>query len=177
LLIGRTPFRRLAARRGRGGRSLVRSIAGWACVMVVALVVGTAAASLGTPIPMRWRATVVRSDSMAPHLRTGDIVILSSASPDLRVGQIVRYRDPAHAGRYLLHRVTAISPDGTAIPTGGDANAEPDTTIVTRDAIEGTARWRLPTVGLPVVLLRDNLGGVAVGLTVLLVVAGLQQPR
>lgn len=102
-----------------------------ACVLVLlAAGVGLRAAGVA--------ALVDRSDSMAPAIHAGDVLLTRQARADqVRARDIVTLRDPA-SNHLITHRAVSVS------TTGGR------TTIVTRgDANEGAERWVVPA-GAPV---------------------------
>ena len=69
------------------------------------------------------------SASMAPTIDTGDMVVLKRLDRPARKGDIVSIRVPDEARRrfgyppVVIHRVVAITPDGT-VTTQGDALRE-----------------------------------------------------
>lgn len=107
------------------------------------------------PAALGWHATVIQSGSMRPHIDPGDVVVSSVLGEDAPapIGGVVQYRSPAAAepdqvDRLRLHRIVAANDDGTFV-TAGDANAEVDSTPLTRDQITGQARLLIPFIGLP----------------------------
>ena len=108
------------------------------------------------PALFGWHATTVMSDSMAPRLMRGDIVVSMPVPAErVRVGQIALFDDPDHAGRLRMHRVIAVSP-ARVFTTKGDANAVADSTPVAGSAMRGVAVLRVPYLAYPVVWLRDG---------------------
>jgi len=133
---------------------------------------GAAAAAIA-PAALGWTPTVVVSGSMRPAIHPGDIVVTSPLRPSdtaaLRPGSIVLAVDPArHDGRLLLHRVIAHRPDGTLV-TQGDANSEPDSTVMPPGHVRGIARFRVPLIGIPVWQARQGNQLPALGLLGLVV--------
>jgi len=121
-----------------------------------------------------WKTTTVMSDSMAPAVRAGDIVVaMPVADPAASPGRVVLVDDPDHPGQLRLHRLVGPTAGGLLI-TRGDANATADSTPVAPDGVHGVAVLRAPALGLPYVWAREGrweliLGAVvvAVGLGVL----------
>ncbi|MCL2516235.1 MAG: LamG domain-containing protein [Microbacteriaceae bacterium] len=107
------------------------------------------------PTLFGWHATTVMSDSMAPRIWRGDIVVSVPVSGAPAVGRIALFDDPDHPGRLRMHRVVAVSGDGT-LTTKGDANAADDSTPVAAAAVRGVAVLRVPWLGFPIVWLRDR---------------------
>ncbi|WP_067501717.1 signal peptidase I [Actinoplanes sp. TFC3] len=118
-----------------------------AACAVLAFVAATALWSLA-PLAAGLRSDVVMSGSMAPALRPGDVVVAVPVDArTLRPGQIIVFRDPAAAGRLVVHRFIRYAPSGALI-TKGDANTAEDGTPVPRSAVAGLARVRIPGAGL-----------------------------
>jgi signal peptidase len=129
------------------------------------------------PVVAGWSSTVVMSNSMAPRLFTGDVVLVRPVAPDeLQLGQILLVDDPDHAGRLRLHRLTGIDAGTGTLTLKGDANERADSSPVRTDAVHGVAALRVPWVGSPMVWLEERrirlLAGTAAALTAL--AAGLR---
>ncbi len=102
------------------------------------------------PVAWGWQPVVVLSDSMAPAVRAGDIVVTSPPAPHLlREGVIARFDAPARDGT-LMHRIVGVTADG-AFRTKGDANEVADSTPVEPSQIRGVARLVVPALGYAVV--------------------------
>lgn len=95
---------------------------------------------------------VITSGSMAPLIRTGDVVLLRT--PDdpaaLAPGAVVTFRDDGSAGALTTHRIVSVTGDG-AYRTRGDANAVDDPASLAPAAVEGVATLLIPLAGLPVI--------------------------
>jgi signal peptidase I len=103
-----------------------------------------------------WTTTTVMSDSMAPAVRAGDIVVVMPvADPGASPGRVLLFDDPDHPGQLRLHRLVAPTSDGLLI-TRGDANTTADSTPVDPDHVRGVAVLRAPALGLPFVWARDG---------------------
>ncbi|MGW6130381.1 signal peptidase I [Cellulomonas sp. NPDC055163] len=132
---------------------------GWLVVATVAksylvLLAALAAVAL-VPALLGWHTSVVQTGSMMPTINPGDVVLATSLpeGAPVPVGAVVQYRSPAEAepsgtATIRLHRIVSANDDGTFV-TAGDANAEPDSTPITRDQIIGQGRLLAPYVGLP----------------------------
>jgi signal peptidase len=129
-----------------------------AWVGVLATFVVTALALLAmvavvVPFALGWHALVMRSDSMAPAVSRGDVLIVSSPPPSARLGRgtVVVF---AEDGRAIAHRIVDVDADG--FTTKGDANAVADTRMRTAGEIRGVGRVVVPFVGLPIVWWRER---------------------
>ncbi len=64
---------------------------------------------------------VVKSGSMEPTLKVGDVIVIEPASPeDIKVGDVIVFWNPWY-GNLVVHRVVHITEEG--VYTRGDANA------------------------------------------------------
>ncbi len=107
------------------------------------------------PIAVGWQPAMVLSASMAPALRTGDVVLLDPVEhPEaLPSGRVVTVSDPARPGGTFLHRLIRHTPDG-ALVTRGDANATEDYPAVSAARVQGEVRMVVPFLGQPVLAAR-----------------------
>jgi signal peptidase I len=141
-----------------------------AAVTGALLVLGVLCLVAVGPRLLGWHATTVMSNSMAPALHTGDIVVTAPADAgDLAVGDVVRFDDPARPQRQILHRVVGTDASGM-IHTAGDANPGADSSPVAVDDIDGVARVQVPALGLPVIWSGSHpalAGGLALALVAL----------
>jgi signal peptidase I len=108
------------------------------------------------PAALGWHVTTVVSDSMAPGLRTGDVVAAMPTDADaVEPGRVLLVEDPDHDDRLRLHRLERIEQDG-GLRLRGDANPTSDRTPVAPDAVLGIGILRFPGVGLPSVWVREQ---------------------
>ena len=126
-----------------------------------------------------WTPTTVSSDSMAPRIRVGDVVISVPVNPkSVKPGQILLVDSPDHVGELRLHRMVGLN-EADELVTKGDANPTNDSTPVARSAVEGVAFLKVPFVGLPGFWLREGdvvpLAALAAGATGLLALSGLDR--
>jgi signal peptidase I len=126
-----------------------------------------------------WTPTTVSSDSMAPRIRTGDVVISIPVDPStVEIGQVLLVESPDHIGQLRLHRMVGLDEAGELI-TKGDANPTDDSTPVARAAVKGVAFLKVPFVGLPGFWVRERdflaLAAFAAGASGLLALSGLDR--
>ncbi len=120
-----------------------------------------------------WKTTTVMSDSMAPSVRAGDIVVaMPVADPAASPGRVLLFDDPDHPGQLRLHRLVAPTSDGLLI-TRGDANAAADSTPVAPNDVHGIAVLRAPALGLPFVWAREGRWELILGAVILTVGVGV----
>ena len=132
------------------------------------------------PAFLGWHVTTVVSGSMAPAIRTGDVVAAMPAGPDaVTPGRVLLVEDPDHDDRLRLHRLRRVEPDGS-LRLRGDANPAADRTTVEPDAVLGIGVLRFPGVGLPRVWIADrawsHLVATGLGAATLLLLARLDRP-
>lgn len=101
-------------------------------------------------ILLGWTSSVITSDSMAPRIRTGDVVIASPLEPSgITSGTVVLFEDTQQRG-LVTHRVIGVNADGS-YQTKGDANMLADSTPLTSDRVVGKSQILIPLVGMPVI--------------------------
>lgn len=103
------------------------------------------------PLVLGWTTTTVMTGSMQPAIAPGDLVVSRPASTgDLQSGHVLLGRDPDHPGRLRLHRI--VRRDGNGFVTKGDANPDPDSSLLDSSAVIGVGCIRVPYVGTPILL-------------------------
>jgi signal peptidase len=125
------------------------------CRLVVSTFVGLVFWAL-VPKAFGWIPGAIVSDSMAPGIPRGNVVVSSPISGDDVVpGQIITYRNPEDTSSYVVHRVVFANEDGT-LKTRGDANQSPDAKPLPRDLVVGLGRLHVPWIGWPVVWIQNG---------------------
>jgi signal peptidase I len=104
-----------------------------------------------------WRAYVVHTGSMTPHIASGDLVIDRPAGP-VHVGEVITFAKSP--GQYVTHRVAAITKDG--IQTKGDANPTDDFGYVSQSEVAGRVFAAIPYAGFVVVFCSHPEGVIGV---------------
>ncbi|MFC8191186.1 ice-binding family protein [Cellulomonas sp. NPDC057328] len=134
------------------------------CYLVFTLAM-TAIAVL--PLALGWHGSVVQTGSMEPRVRPGDVVLSTPLPADSPVplGGVVEFRTSAPGGgeRTVMHRVVGEGEERGQWVTAGDANADVDSSPLTRDDITGQARLLVRWVGLPSIWQRDGRTDLLVG--------------
>lgn len=106
------------------------------------------------PLVAGYSPNVVTSDSMAPTIRAGDVVLTRSIERrDVRPGQVVLL-DDADRDEPLLHRVRRI--EGGEVVTQGDANPTPDAAPSGPVEVMGVGEVLVPGIGRAALLLHDH---------------------
>jgi signal peptidase I len=137
------------ARRGRRRRSRRTRRAGLAALVLAVVLPGLLVAGALTS---RWRVVTVLTDSMAPRMPAGTLLlVVAHPATDLRPGDVLVYEPPVGPRRTISHRVVTVRPenDGTiAVTTKGDANTAPDPWVAEiRPGRVWTVAAALPGIG------------------------------
>jgi signal peptidase len=110
-------------------------------------------AAMAVARPLGYRVLVDHSDSMAPAIRTGDLLLTKVIPPrQAKVGDVVTFHSP-DGGRLLTHRVLerTLTPGGRwGFVTRGDANTGVERWGVDADGTVGRVAVRLPKAGYAV---------------------------
>lgn len=124
--------------------------------IVLWLPIGFAVAMLlaaAAPLAVGDQSFVVQSGSMTPTIRTGDVVVVEPIqAAEVRVGDIITFRNPDDNSQLLTHRAVAVeeSGKGLAITTQGDANSGRENWKIKADGELGQVLYRVPWLGFPV---------------------------
>jgi signal peptidase len=116
---------------------------------------------LGKVVPLTGRQTmIVGGSSMEPAIGLGAAVVISPIPADaLRAGDVVSLRaGDQHA--IFTHRIVEVvdRADGRWIQTKGDANADPDPTLVPASDVIGRSEFSVPFAGYLLALLSIPTG-------------------
>ena len=128
----------------------IRFFSGLACLFVVAVMIWLAVWGLGSALTLGWSTLAITSDSMAPAIRRGDLLLAARHNgAGLGPGTVVVFEEPG-SGSLVSHRIALVNPDGT-YSTRGDANRGLDSTPLRPEQVVGVGRLLVPLIGLPVV--------------------------
>jgi signal peptidase len=136
--------------------AVVRRVAGMACrTALVALVATFVLVAVG-PRTGRYQVLTVLSDSMAPTMPRGALVLSVPVEPaDIAAGDVITMRSPIGAHAVVTHRVVELVEPGAhpVVKTRGDAN---DPWLA---RLDGDRAWRVagsvPRAGFAVLALRQ----------------------
>lgn len=120
--------------------------------------------SVTAPYLLGSRSLTVLSGSMEPVLHVGDVVVVEQVLPlDVRVGDIVTFRDPTDAGRLITHRVRQIDVEGRNVGfvTKGDANTSVERWSTDRDGTIGRVQFHVWRLGYLMFWIRSPFGRLA----------------
>jgi len=129
--------------------------------LIVLVVTVLAGLTLGKLVPLTGRQTIViGGGSMSPAIPLGSAVVIGAVAPtELTAGDVVSLRI-ADQNATFTHRIVTVvdRADGVWIRTQGDANPEPDPTLVPASAVIGRVQLALPLMGYLIILLGQPIG-------------------
>lgn len=102
-----------------------------------------------------YRVYAVRSGSMSPAFKVGDVIIVGPPPATLQEGTIITFQSGEN--QLTTHRIVGIV-DGNYLQTKGDANEEPDVDLVPLDRVKKAFIFRIPYLGYVGHLIRTPLG-------------------
>jgi signal peptidase len=117
--------------------------------------------AIGLPNAFHAKSLTVMSGSMEPTIGTGDVVVARQTAPmDVRVGDIVTFRDPMNHDRLITHRVREMHVMGNDIVfvTRGDANTGEEHWAVPKDGTIGRVAYHVPRLGYFMVWFHSRYG-------------------
>lgn len=108
--------------------------------------------ALGALLASGHRVLIVRSGSMAPAIKAGDVVVTTMVGPsDVAVGDVVTFRDPTRSGELVTHRLVRARAEGGSFRflTRGDANTGTEEWSIEADGKLGSLWFSIPKAGYP----------------------------
>ena len=124
-------------------------------------VVGLAIVAQAAPVA-GYGLYAVRSASMAPAIRVGDLVVEQHVDPVLiAAGDVITLE--TGTGAMVTHRVATVTPDdaGPVFTTKGDANASPDPVATRSSQVRGRVALDVPLVGFLLAMVTTASGVLA----------------
>lgn len=111
--------------------------------------------------PLHLRVFSVNSGSMAPAIRTGSLVFIRP-SENYEVNDVITYAGKRDRNNTTTHRIHEISVDEdigvTTYRTKGDANEDPDNTLVNESQIIGKVIFKVPLLGYVSAFAKTQMG-------------------
>jgi signal peptidase len=133
--------------------------------------------SVSVPYLFGERSLTVLSGSMEPQLHVGDVVVVDQVPPlEVRVGDIVTFRDPEDASRLITHRVREIDVNGSevAFVTKGDANTSVEHWKINTAGTIGRVRYHVWRLGYLMFWIRSPLGRLGMVVVPALLLGGFE---
>ncbi len=133
-------------------------------VLLVVAVGAVLAVNVG-PLVFPYRVYTVLSGSMQPAIPVGsEVVAVAVPASQIRVGDIITFQRPGHAGELVTHRIvdTERSPRTGQLYwiTRGDANGVPDQWRIPAQGTGLEYAFHVPLIGYALVALSSPLGRV-----------------
>jgi signal peptidase I len=135
------------------------------CFLLVAWVIlgafGGLVLAVGLPNAFHAKSLTVMSGSMEPTIGTGDVVVARQTAPmDVRVGDVVTFRDPLDHERLITHRVREMHVEGDSVVfvTKGDANTGVEHWALGKDGTIGRVAFHVPKMGYFMVWFHSRYG-------------------
>ncbi|MBM2824430.1 MAG: family signal peptidase [Dehalococcoidales bacterium] len=123
---------------------------GWVITSVLILFIAGLGFIYLTP---GYSLKLVRSGSMTPAVRMGDVIINGPINGSIKPGMIVTYQ---RGDELITHRVVSVN-NGKLVMQG-DALEHPDPWLVTLSDVKGTYLFKIPFIGFALNFIRTKLG-------------------
>jgi len=124
----------------------------------VLVVLGLGIAAHAAPLA-GYGLYAVRSASMTPALKVGDLVVEERVDPTtIHVGDVITLATAN--GATVTHRVETVTPNdaGPVFTTRGDANASPDPVATFAGQVRGRVAWDVPLLGFLLAMVTTPTG-------------------
>lgn len=144
----------------RGKRTAIRAIK----LVAILLVIGPFLVHAVPQVVGASHSYVVLSDSMAPTINAGDVVVVESVEPTaIRKGDVITFQEGTASAVPTTHRVVEVirSEGAIAFRTKGDANEDPDQTSVVASQVLGEVIFVIPYLGYVVQFANTTYGFIA----------------
>jgi signal peptidase len=121
--------------------------------LILSVLLGILTLSLLTAVGLlltAFQVLIVRSGSMSPAIDTGDVIVTKEAHPgDVRVGDIITFRNPAKSEELLTHRVMSVTREGESFSfvTRGDRNTGEERWSIDDEGRIGLFKFRVRRLG------------------------------
>lgn len=149
-----------------GNMAKITKIAGWVVTGIIVLFLAGLAFIHFSP---GYSFSLVRSGSMTPTIRVGDMIVTRPAvKAAVHPGTIVMYQ---HASALITHRVLSVN--GDTVTTKGDALQHPDAWTVYASDVKGIYLFKIPYLGYAINFARTKLGWFLVIIIPVLIIIGL----
>jgi signal peptidase len=138
-------------RRAHREKTLVDYLVVSLSAVLMVAVAAIAALVIVVPFAVGGSALTVLTNSMAPNLPPGTLVVIRPASvDDIRVGDVITYQIESGKPAVISHRVTTRSVDlsgEVTFITKGDNNAVADPNPIREVQIKGKVWYAIPLLG------------------------------
>jgi signal peptidase len=106
-----------------------------------------------------FKVLIVRSGSMQPAIKTGDIVVIQKKG-NYAVGDIISFNNGYKEEMSVTHRIVGLKNNNgqAGYETKGDANNKPDGNFVPFSNVLGRSVFRVPYLGYAVEAAKQPMG-------------------
>ncbi len=109
------------------------------------------------------QALIVRSGSMSPTIGVGSVAVVSARQnlPVYKTGDVIAFRSEKNSKTIITHRIVGVEPlksGGIVYKTKGDANKDPDATLVKQENVLGKTHIVVPYVGKILAFAKSDIG-------------------
>ena len=119
----------------------------------VTLLIGVALGAVILTATISGMARIVMTDSMAPTIRAGDVVLIKPLKSEIAPGMIITYN---HGSKTITHRVVMVNGDN--LYTKGDNSEQIDPWEVPVSSVVGVTFFSIPYLGYLLSFVRQPLG-------------------
>jgi signal peptidase I len=119
----------------------------------VTLLIGIVLGAVILTATISGMARIVMTDSMAPSIRAGDVVLIKPLTSEIAPGMIITYN---HGNKAITHRVVMV--DGDNMYTKGDNSEQIDPWKVPISSVIGVTFFTIPYLGYLLSFVRQPLG-------------------
>lgn len=119
----------------------------------VTLLIGVVLVAVILTATISGMARIVMTNSMAPTIRAGDVVLIKPITSEITTGMIITYN---HGSKAITHRVVMVN--GDKLYTKGDNSDQIDPWEVPVSSIVGVTFFSIPYLGYVLSFIRQPLG-------------------
>lgn len=117
-----------------------------------------------------FRAYIITTESMKPHINSGDIIVIKKVKKKkLETGDVISFKQEDGIITHRIVEVTKNEQGDTEYVTKGDNNNVEDERKVKYDEIQGRKIIRIPFFGKIIVLLQDEVYIILIIILILLI--------
>lgn len=117
-----------------------------------------------------FRAYIITTDSMKPHINSGDIVLIKKTKEkNLKTGDVISFKQDDGVITHRIVEITKNEEGKTQYVTKGDNNNVEDKRKIAYEEIQGRKVLRIPSFGKVIILLQDEVYIILIIILVLLI--------
>lgn len=138
-------------------------------IFILAFITFLTIFSLNSPL----KSFIVQSGSMRPNITEGSIVFVNRSFDNLRIGDVIVFKNPNNPRFNITHRIFKITQknNNEVFKTKGDANRSADPWLIKNQAIWGKVILSIPWLGYIVNFAKTKTGVIFIVVLPLLIIA------